>query len=107
MGRVADIFLHGDKVGVLQQSDKGYSFAYSDAYVQSGKAAISVSLPVTMQPYETKELHGFFAGLLAEGWLRKTQAKTQQIHADDLFGLLVENGHDLIGAVTIELQNLS
>lgn len=39
--------------------------------------------------------------LVAEGWLKKIQSQAQKIDENDSFGLLLENGKDLTGAVTI------
>ncbi|WP_275955810.1 HipA N-terminal domain-containing protein, partial [Pantoea agglomerans] len=40
----------------------------------------------------------FFKGLAPEGWLRKRYSEIQKIDDKDLFGLLMENGNDLLGA---------
>jgi serine/threonine-protein kinase HipA len=38
---------------------------------------------------------------VSEGWLRKLQSQEQKIDENDRFGLLLMNGRDLVGAVTI------
>ena len=43
----------------------------------------------------------FFENLVSEGWLRKLQSQEQKIDENDRFGLLLMNGRDLVGAVTI------
>jgi serine/threonine-protein kinase HipA len=43
----------------------------------------------------------YFENLVAEGWLRKVQAQAQRISEGDRFGLLLENGRDLVGAITV------
>jgi len=49
----------------------------------------------------------YFSGLVSEGWLKRVQAREQRIDPDDEFALLVNNGDDLPGAVTIELLDMS
>ena len=44
----------------------------------------------------------FFENLVSEGWLRKLQSQQQKIDENDRFGLLLANGGDLVGAVTVE-----
>ena len=48
--------------------------------------------------------------MIAEGWLKREQTKLQRIDEDDHFSLLVNNGQDLPGAVTVnydeQLSNL-
>jgi serine/threonine-protein kinase HipA len=40
--------------------------------------------------------------LVSEGWLQKLQSQQQNIDEHDRFGLLISNGKDLVGAVTVE-----
>jgi serine/threonine-protein kinase HipA len=104
----ANIFFYGRPVGVLSRSEKNkYSFQYLKNYIESGGGAISFSLPLQEEPFVSNHLHAFFSGLVSEGWLRKTQSKYQRIDEKDEFSLLVNNGKDLSGAVTIEVQNMS
>ncbi len=49
----------------------------------------------------------FFENLVSEGWLRKLQSQHQKIDERDRFTLLVENGKDLVGAVTVEPKDRS
>ncbi|WP_084063455.1 HipA N-terminal domain-containing protein [Marinobacter antarcticus] len=44
----------------------------------------------------------YFSGLCSEGWLKRVQAFEQRIDPEDSFTLLINNGKDLAGAVTIE-----
>lgn len=104
----ANVFFYGQPVGVLSRSDNNqYRFQYLKKYLEIGRGSISFSLPLQEEPFESDHLHAFFSGLVSEGWLRKTQSKYQRIDEKDEFSLLVYNGKDLSGAVTIEVQNLS
>ena len=101
---ICDVYMNSDKAGVLVRvKGKGYLFAYHEAYLKNEKAKpLSLSLPIRTEPYKSDKLFPFFEGLLSEGWLRKIQAETQKIDERDSFRLLIENGKDLIGAVSIE-----
>jgi len=87
--------------GELKELDSGhFRFTYDTNYLEDG-VAIAFKLPLTGVPYESKCLPPFFEGLASEGWLRRLQTHTQGIEYSDSFGLLLKNGRDLVGAVTI------
>lgn len=100
------VLFHGEVAGFLSREAECFRFQYDREYVINGGRPISFSLPITTEPYDSAELHSFFSGLVAEGWLKNMQSITQKIDERDEFSLLVENGHDLIGAVTIEVQDM-
>lgn len=104
----AVVKLHGRVAGYLCRDDQGIiSFQYDPEYVQKGFPPISASLPLRETPWEGRKMPAYFTGLVSEGWLRKTQAWEQHIDEQDHFSLLVRNGRDLPGAITIELQDMS
>ncbi|MFG1495380.1 HipA N-terminal domain-containing protein [Saccharospirillum sp. HFRX-1] len=85
---------------LLELDSNHFRFTYDSDYLENG-VAIAFRLPLTGTPYESKGLPPFFEGLTSEGWLRKLQSQTQGIAYTDSFGLLLNNGRDLVGAVTI------
>ena len=90
--------------GVLteQAPGRGYVFAYDPAYLASGAAPVSVTLPLQSAPYESESLFPFFVNLLPEGANRTVICRKYRIDEEDLFGLLkVMSGRDFIGAVSI------
>ncbi|MBB3304035.1 MULTISPECIES: HipA N-terminal domain-containing protein [unclassified Enterobacter] len=99
MARKIEVWLYDKSVGTLTEEDVGFTFCYRDDY--SGRA-ISLSMPVRREPYFNEELHPFFKGLAPEGWLRKRYSEIQKIDDKDLFGLLMQNGNDLLGAVVLK-----
>ena len=102
MGRIANIYYQRRLAGQLEQvSNVEYTFAYSDSYLIDG-VPISFLLPLREQPYTSEALFPFFENLVSEGWLQKLQSKHQNIDEHDRFGLLISNGKDLVGAVTVE-----
>lgn len=98
--RVANVLYNQQLAGTLAEIDGGYEFTYGDAYL-SGGIPIAFTFPLQEAPFRSAQLPAFFENLVSEGWLRKLQAKEQHIDEDDRFGLLLRNGRDLVGAVTV------
>ncbi|MFB2707018.1 HipA N-terminal domain-containing protein [Marinobacter shengliensis] len=103
----ARVKMNGLVAGILERNGGTVRFQYDKAYLQLRQPALSLSLPLREQPYESKGLPAYFSGLVSEGWLKRVQATEQHIDPNDEFSLLVHNGNDLPGAVTIELLDLS
>lgn len=99
----ANVFFYGKPIGMLSRYGDRYVFKYSKTYLESSGGPISFSLPLQEEPFISDRLHPFFSGLVSEGWLKKIQSKSQKIDSKDDFSLLIHNGRDLSGAVTIEL----
>lgn len=99
MARKIGVWLYNKPAGTLSEEEMGFVFCYLTNY--TGRA-ISLSMPVRSEPYLSEELHPFFKGLAPEGWLRKRYSEIQKIDDNDLFGLLMQNGNDLLGAVVLK-----
>lgn len=100
MGRIGKVYFNNRFAGILEQVKNGYTFTYDLPYITAGPP-ISFNLPLQEQPFKSRYLFSFFNNLACEGWLKKTQSKAQKIDEDDKFGLILENGKDMIGAVTM------
>ncbi len=98
--REAKVFYNNRLAGVLTETESGFQFQYDHNYLAGG-TPISYTLPLREEAFDSTQLHGFFENLVAEGWLRKLQTQQQRINESDRFGLLLANGRDLIGAVTV------
>lgn len=98
--------MKGQVAGILERRATTVRFQYDEAYLQMRMPPLSLSLPLRPEPYECEGLLPYFSGLVSEGWLRRIQAKEQRIDLNDEFSLLVHNGEDLPGAVTLELLDL-
>lgn len=99
----AIVKMHGRMAGVLERDGNVFRFQYDKAYLKMQQATLSLSLPLRGEPYEfAGKLPPYFSGLCSEGWLRAVQCAQQGISPDDEFALLMNNGRDLAGAVTIE-----
>ncbi len=99
MERKVKVYLYDKLAGVLFQSDEGFVFEYDEQY--SG-ISLALSLPVTGNRFESRELHPFFLSLAPEGWLKKKYSELQKLDEKDPLGILLQNGNDLIGAVRLE-----
>ncbi len=98
--RSAKVFYNNQLAGVLAETESGFRFQYHSDYLAGG-TPISFTLPLQEGAFVSAQLPGFFENLLAEGWLRRLQMQEQRIDESDRFGLLLANGRDLVGAVTI------
>ena len=99
-GRQAQVFYNNRLAGLLTETPEGFQFTYDADYLAGG-APISFTLPLREAPFNSEHLPGFFENLVSEGWLRKLQSQEQKIDENDRFGLLLMNGRDLVGAVTV------
>lgn len=98
--RKAEVFYHDRLAGILEETDAGYMFTYDSGYFKTGRA-ISLSLPLATEPFESSKLFPFFAGLNSEGWYRDIVCATKKIDREDEFGILLVTGENTIGAVTV------
>ena len=98
--RRAIVQYNGRVAGYLSETANGYRFSYDKDYLRTGPA-ISVSLPLREEPYESTELFSFFRGLLPEGWYLDIVSATAKIDVQDAFGILLATTADTIGAVTV------
>ena len=100
--RTAEVYIRDEYAGLLSETDAGYVFAYDHKYLDvSGAAPVSLILPLSESPYESKTLFSFFDGLIPEGWLLHIVSKSWKIDQNDRFGLLLVACRDCIGAVRI------
>ena len=101
--RTAYVYVRNTYAGSLYETDEGYSFVYDDHYLKSEKArAVSLTLPLSEQPYTSKTLFAFFDGLIPEGWLLDVVSRNWKIDVNDRFGILLVACKDTIGAVSIQ-----
>jgi serine/threonine-protein kinase HipA len=117
MTEAGEVSFNGVLAGCLYQpAPNQFIFFYLKSYLRLPDAKpIAFLLPLHPTPFQSPRLFTFFEGLVAEGWLKQKQSTLQKIDENDSFSLLINNGEDLIGAVTVrkislervyELQNL-
>ena len=100
--RTAQIFVRDKLAGILRETDEGYSFAYDTAYLSSDNPSpVSLTLPLTDEPYNSKTLFAFFDGLIPEGWLLDVVVRNWKLNEKDRFGILLAACKDPIGNVSV------
>lgn len=98
----AKIYIDNILAGVLTEDDLGYEFKYSSEYLDAeADVPVSLTLPLTDEPYRDKVLFPFFDGLIPEGWLLDIAEQSWKISARDRFSLLLACCKDCIGNVSI------
>jgi serine/threonine-protein kinase HipA len=100
---VADVYKSGRLAGSLTRTPEGVEFAYQDAYLAAGGAAVATTLPPTERPTRTAAgaVPPFFAGLLPEGRRLSALRQAVKTSADDELSLLLAVGRDAIGDVQV------
>lgn len=100
--RTAQIFVRDKLAGLLRETDEGYSFAYDTNYLSSDNTSpVSLTLPLTDKPYDSKTLFAFFDGLIPEGWLLDVVVHNWKLNEKDRFGILLAACKDPIGNVSV------
>lgn len=99
--RSAKVFLYNEPVGQIHQDDIGFHFSYFKDYVG---IPLSLSLPVAQQHFYSEQLFPYFASLIPEGWLKAKYSALQKIDEHDQFGILLNNGENMLGAITIKRE---
>lgn len=96
------VYIDDTLVGQIREEITGYSFTYDANYLKSNKAEpISLTLPLTTEPYYSKVMIPFFDGLIPEGWLLDIAEKNWKINQRDRMSLLLACCKDCIGRVSI------
>lgn len=103
MERSGKVYMKNMFCGVIRENENGYFFEYETEYLNNSVAqAISLTLPLREQVYQSKTLFAFFDGLIPEGWLLDIAEKNWKINYRDRMGLLLACCKDCIGAVSVE-----
>ncbi|WP_223111632.1 HipA N-terminal domain-containing protein [Thiospirochaeta perfilievii] len=100
MDRIGYVYFNNYLAGTLINTKEGFCFTYDSDYIIFG-APIGYNFPFSKSKYYSIDLFPFFENLVSEGWLLDLQSNMQHIDKEDKFGILLNNGKDLIGAITI------
>ena len=105
--RTEFVYVRNVFAGTLAETDFGYSFSYDNNYLKSDQAtAVSLTLPLSDELYESRTLFAFFDGLIPEGWLLNVVSRNWKIDTKDRFGLLLVACKDAIGNVSITEEKI-
>ncbi len=98
------VFLEGRRVGQLERRGPArYRFTYEEAALRQDTSGVilSASLPTQETTFPPARTAPFFEGLLPEGSVRTSIARSFRLSEEDGFGLLEELGSDCAGAVAV------
>lgn len=100
--REVQVYVQGNHAGVLKETEDGYSFLYLKDYVEKDDAvAVSLTLPLRKEEYQSRTLFSFFDGIIPEGWLLDVVSRNWKVSPEDRFGILMEACGECIGDVQI------
>lgn len=98
--RKVRVLVQDHEAGILEELAQGkYQFRYHQDY---HGAPVSLTMPLSKQQYEFVSFPPFFEGLLPEGMMLEALLRKYKLDKNDYFGQLIQVGHDLVGAVSIE-----
>ncbi len=103
--RTAKIYINGFEAGILTELNFGkkYRFEYKEGYDEN---PVSLTIPISQSAYEFDDFPPFFDGLLPEGYQLEGLLKFGKIDRNDLFSQLLAVGDDLVGNVTVKVNEL-
>ena len=105
--RSVQVYIRNVYAGELSETDEGYLFSYDEKYRKREDAsAVSLTMPIRQEPYQSKTLFSFFDGLIPEGWLLGVVSRNWKIDVKDRFGLLLLACKDCIGDVYIRGEKI-
>jgi len=98
MTRHLNVYLYGQKVGVLSEDSQGrLSFQYG----ANAKLPISVRMPVRAEPYDSRYAEPFFDNLTPEDVALEIISRKFHVSEDNVFSILEKIGGDCAGAVSL------
>jgi len=106
--QIAEVFLHGEVVGLLSISVDYARFSFTEAYIQqSNRPVLGLQFEEDLHASHSAKLRlpPWFSNLLPEGRLRELIAQQNGVSTKREAQLLVTIGHDLPGGVTVKLKN--
>ncbi|CAN5327834.1 hypothetical protein BH10PLA2_BH10PLA2_04760 [soil metagenome] len=100
--RKGRVQVDGIFAGIIEEIPGAVRFAYSPAYLKRRNAkAVSLTLPLTPEPYVWNKLHPFFSNLLPEGFYIDIVSRKLEVAKEDHFGLLIGTWGDCVGNVGV------
>lgn len=103
--RIGYVYCNGHFSGILAEFDdlkkQIYTFKYDESYIIANGTPIGNRFALSDNEFVFDTFPTFFANLVSEGWLRTHQAKKARLDKSDYFGLLLGNGKELIGAISV------
>ena len=98
MNRKLNVYLYGQKVGILSEDQLGHLLFQ---YETNAKSPLSVRMPVRLEIYESSYAEPFFDNLTPEGEVLEIVAKKFHVSEENTFSILDKIGGDCAGAVSL------
>lgn len=101
---ILNVFMNGKIVGSLQKVSAGnMSFRYASSWLQWQRARpISLSLPLSEEPYHSSIVYNYFDNLLPDNkQIRERIQAKFRIDTNQCFDILAYIGNDCVGAVQL------
>lgn len=102
--REGAVLANGEFAGYIREfrhdNRDTFTFQYTPEYLATG-CPVGNAFPLQETAFEFDALPPFFENLISEGWIRTHQSKHVRLDKQDSFGLLLANGDDLIGALSV------
>jgi serine/threonine-protein kinase HipA len=95
------VYYQDQEAGILEETEEGYRFTYYETWVAADRNAVSLTLPLRREPYDSRTLFAFFDGLIPEGWLLELGTRNWKLDPQDRFGLLAAFCRDTVGAAGV------
>lgn len=96
------VYCNGKMAGIIAEDENGYTFTYDSGYIEDTESdAVSLTLPLRVEPFHSKVLFPFFDGLIPEGWLLNIAERNWKIRRNDRMALLLTCCRDCIGNVSV------
>ncbi len=100
--RVAIVLFRDIVAGRLVEDENGYTFSYDADYLANENAEpISLTFPLTSEPYQSNVLFPFFDGLIPEGWLLDIALRNTDVSILDRMSLLLLCCKECIGSISV------
>ena len=93
--RSGQVFYNGKPAGTITKAGNTYRFAYDEAYLNTPVSrAVSITLPLRKEVYESDVLFPVFVNMLSEGANKRIQCRMLRIDENDYFSLLLATTKD-------------
>ena len=100
--RQAEVYRKGILAGMLTEDGGEYRFCYDSMYLKREDAlAVSLTLPLQDETFESPVLFPFFDGLIPEGCLLDVAIRNTDFSILDRMSLLLLCCKDCIGSVSV------
>jgi len=101
--RKGDVYINNRLCGQIWEDEGIFYFAYLKQWLDNPECeAVSLTLPLQEEIFESNILFPFFDGLIPEGYLLEIALKRFNISLNDRMELLLKTCADTIGNISVK-----